>query len=139
MTTERHTRPRTAVLRLLSRSIVVLCCSSLVACTTLNPVTVSPQNEAASADEGVAKPGDKLVVKLKAGEVMEITLVSVQAQEITGSVTGQPKEVTIPMSEIASLERREVSKARVAIFVGAALTIIAVVGFIYLAVALAGP
>jgi len=138
MTTEPINRSGTAIVRLSSRVTVVVCCSSLCACTTLNPVTVSPQNEAINADVDVAKPGDQLVVKLKAGSALEITLVSVQDQVITGSLAGQTKQVSIPMNEIASLERHEVSKARTAIFLGVALGVVALVVFVRLAAGLAG-
>jgi hypothetical protein len=138
MTTKPITRLRSGVRTQLPRAVVILCCTSLVACTTLSPIPVRPQNEAGSADVGVAKPGDKLVVKLKAGEVVEMTLVSVQAQEITGSLTAQGKQVTIQTSQIASLERREVSMGRTAIFLGAALTVLVLIGFGFLGARLAG-
>jgi uncharacterized protein YceK len=98
-------------------TVVLLICAMLSGCSTLVPMDVTGQGSPGAVAESTLQPGDKLVVKLKTGDIVNMTLMSAQDGIVSGTSELDGAPVSIEADRIASIERREFSKSRTALVV----------------------
>jgi hypothetical protein len=95
-------------------------------CTTLRPIANAPTDLSQHfSDGGVLRPGDRVVITTTAGATHRFRIRSVRDGVIYGD------HESVPFSEIASVQRREVSATKTTILV---VVILGVVGAIAAAV-----
>jgi hypothetical protein len=95
-------------------------------CTTLQPIANSPSDLSQHfGDGGVLKPGDRVIITTIKGVQHHLRISSVHDGVIYGD------HDSVPFSEIASVERRELSTAKTTILV---VVILGAVGAIAAAV-----
>lgn len=104
------------------RALTVLCLivCMLGGCTTLRPVANVPSDLSQHfGDGGVLKPGDRVLITTTSGAKHQFRVSSVHDGVIYGD------HDSVPFSEIASVQRRELSESKTSFLV---LLILAVVG-----------
>jgi hypothetical protein len=89
----------------------------LSGCSTLVPMAVPGQSSVAAVTQSLPQPGDKLMVKLKTGDIVKLTLMSAQDGIVSGTAEPGGAPVSFETDRIASIERREFSKSRTALVV----------------------
>lgn len=94
----------------LARLITVISCFSLVACTTMRPVSLP----AGAATPGGVKAEDTVRVRLVSGGERELIVSRVDESALEGVDPASKAKVTIAKHEIASVERKELDGARTA-------------------------
>jgi len=109
----------------LAVSVLILC---LAGCTTLRPVGGTPcELQQRIVSGAVLKRGDHVVILTSDGRAHEFNVVSVSASSIDG------RHESIPMDQIASVQKREMNGELTAMTVGltvvrVALSVVLVVG-----------
>jgi hypothetical protein len=91
-------------------------CVAATGCTTTR--TLPRPAMAAEAQSAGLRPGDKLIVTLRTGEVRKFRLIAVEADALTG------KDVRISFADIEKLQTRKVSGRKVAAIIGATVVVI---------------
>ena len=89
--------------------LVWLICISLCACTSMRRVDPGQQTDWAglTSDERRLTAGDQLRVSLKNNVVIELTISSVSALAIQGIDAKTDSTISLPLTDIATVERRE--------------------------------
>jgi hypothetical protein len=89
---------------------LILCLNG--GCTTLHPIANAPSDLSQHfGDGGVLRPGDRVVITTLAGAKHHLSVRSVR----DGVIYGDPDSV--PFSEIASIDRRDLSATKTTILV----------------------
>jgi hypothetical protein len=111
------------------RTLIVLCLTicMISGCTTLHPIANAPGDLSQHfGDGGVLQPGDRVIITTVAGTTHYLRIRSVRDGVIYGD------HDAIPFSEIASIDRRDISAEKttilVAVVLGAVGAIAAAVG-----------
>jgi hypothetical protein len=110
------------------KSFMVLCLivCMIGGCTTLHPIANAPSDLSQHfSDGGVLQPGDRVIITTAAGATHHLRIRSVRDGVIYGD------QDSVPFSEIASIDRRDVSVTKTTILV---VVILGVVGAIASAV-----
>ena len=83
------------------------------ACTTLHPAPASYVSLSAQVE-----PGDRVVIYEKSGRIIDMRVVSIDVEEIRGSLTEDGLEaITVQLSEIERIEVEKIALARTALAV----------------------
>ena len=102
--------------------VVCLIVCMIGGCTTLQPVTNVPNDISQHfGDGGVLQPGDRVVITTTAGATHKFRVSSVHDGVIYGD------HESVPFSEIASVQRREVSATKTTILVVVILGVVAAI------------
>jgi hypothetical protein len=98
----------------MSRIFAWLLLIVLAGCTTLRPITAD-QNDLASriASGELIKPGDRVAITKKDGVERRFVVASVSAASIDG------KHESIPIDQVASIQKRQFNPRRTLLLVGA--------------------
>ncbi len=78
--------------------VVLLCCTALVACSTMRNI--------APRDAGLA-PNDSLIVTTRDGKSVALEVTATTPEAIEGLVAGNPQPQRIARDQIERIERRE--------------------------------
>jgi hypothetical protein len=88
-------------------------------CTTLQPIANAPSDLSQHfGDGGVLKPGDRVVITTTSGAKHKFRVRSIHDGIIYGD------QDSVPFSEIASVQRREISAPKTAVLVAVTLAIV---------------
>ncbi len=111
-----------ALIRLAVALVVSL---SLVACSTLK-VIADGQEASKAATQGsspVIEQKDLLVLSMTDGRRLELRVSSVNAEHITGVVSGQVEPVRVPVHEVQRVERLEPDTRAILLTIGIVLLV----------------
>jgi hypothetical protein len=88
--------------------------AALTGCTTLRPITAEQTDLAQRVASGeIIKPGDRAVITKKDGTEARFVVTSVNAVSIDG------KHKSIPIDQVASIQKREFNAKRTLLLIGA--------------------
>ncbi len=91
----------------MNRILIVILSFSLCACTTFHPAKLpSSQEETDVSSDVYLQSGDRVRIETTDGQVQEFKVVTVTADSVVG------KNVTIRISDIASIDSRKFSGAK---------------------------
>jgi hypothetical protein len=96
----------------LSRGVVVLSCAALCACTTLRTLPIDATSDGRGSTTTAIKPEDRLTITLKTGEVYRLTSATKDATAIVGIEDSEDARMSIPLDQVAKIERLERDVAR---------------------------
>jgi hypothetical protein len=104
------------------KELTVLCLIvCMLGCTTLQPVANVPGDLSQHfSDDGVLKPGDRVVITTTSGAKHQFRVRSIRDGVIYGD------HDSVPFSDIASIQRRETSATKTTVLVVAILAVVGV-------------
>lgn len=109
----------------IARAIVLLCSMSLVACTSMRVLDDRGGSNAGSSapvTQALA-PGDNVLITRKDGTRVALEVTATSADAVEGKERQSALTLRVPLSEIAKIERREISAARTTLLVVAAAAV----------------
>ena len=104
---------------LLTRSVVLLCALALTACTTMNVVSdrgATPAQDPATLMKSM-HVDDQVRITTLDSAVHALRLTAVSEAELTGVPEGSLVATSVPVGQIARIERREVAPGKTTLLV----------------------
>jgi hypothetical protein len=115
--------------------VTLLCLAQLVGCTSMRPV-----ESAGSSPVEQLKPGDHLVIYEKTGRVVDMTLLSIDGDTLSGILAADPKRtIKVDVVDIEKVQREDIDSVKTTLAVAGVGTALYYLFYLLVIFAIVGP